>query len=132
MHLNHIAIVVENIPVALEFWHTALGLPINKIELNTDEAVEIAFLPFTDGHGEIELIAPTDPETGVARYLAKRGSGLHHICLEVDDLDAKMRDLAVRGVELINDTAKTNVEGRRYCFIHPRATFGVLLELYEK
>ncbi len=128
--IHHLAIVVEDVDVALGFWRDALGLPIGKIERNEDEEVTIAFLPL--GEGEIELLAPINETSGVAKYLAKRGGGMHHLCLEVDDIVVTMQRLTGHGVELINDAPKVNAEGRRYCFIHPRSTGGVLLELYEK
>jgi methylmalonyl-CoA/ethylmalonyl-CoA epimerase len=127
--LNHLAIVVEDIPQALAFWRDALGLSLSKMERVADEEVEIAFLPLQDG--EIELIAPINTTSGVAKYLAKRGAGLHHICLEVPDLAAAMQRLRDRGVELINDAPKVNAQGVRYCFVHPKSAFGVLVELYE-
>lgn len=127
--INHIAVVVDNIDEALTFWHTALGLPLAQIEHNEGEEVDIAFLPL--GEGEIELIAPFTEDSGVAKYLAKRGSGMHHLCLEVEDIDALMGQLVANGIELINETPRTRPDGRRYAFVHPRSTGGVLLELYE-
>ena len=100
-----------------------------QIEHNEGEEVDIAFLPL--GDSEIELIAPFTEGSGVAKYLAKRGAGMHHLCLEVDDIDAVMQQLVANGTELINDVARTRPDGRRYAFVHPRSTGGVLLELYE-
>lgn len=128
--INHVAIVVEDVDVALKFWHEALGLPLQHVEHNEDELVNIAFLPL--GEGEIELIAPFTPESGVARYLAKKGAGLHHLCVEVEDIDAALAQLKQRGAELITEQAKVRPDGTRYGFVHPKSTGGVLLELYEK
>jgi methylmalonyl-CoA/ethylmalonyl-CoA epimerase len=130
MKINHIAIVVEDVNEALKFWQQALGLPLAQVEHNEDEAVDIAFLPL--GESEIELIAPFTEESGVAKYLAKRGAGMHHLCLEVDDVEAVMQRLVAGGAELINETPRTRPDGRRYAFVHPRSTGGVLLELYEE
>jgi methylmalonyl-CoA/ethylmalonyl-CoA epimerase len=127
--INHIAVVVEDVNEALNFWQKALGLPLAQIEHNEGEEVDIAFLPL--GDSEIELIAPFTEGSGVAKYLAKRGAGMHHLCLEVDDIDAIMQQLVANGTELINDVARTRPDGRRYAFVHPRSTGGVLLELYE-
>lgn len=127
--VNHIAIVAENVDDALAFWRDALGLPVAKTERNDEEAVEIAFLPV--GESEIEIIAPTTEDSGVAKYLAKKGAGLHHICLEVADIDATMTQLTAKGIEMINDAPRTRDEGIRYAFVHPKSTGGVLLELYE-
>lgn len=127
--INHLAIVVEDIETALGFWRDALGLPLGKVERNDGEEVEIAFLPLESG--EIELLAPINQTSGVAKYLAKRGTGMHHICLEVDDIMAVMQRLIAHGVELLNETPKVNEDGTKYCFIHPKSAFGVLVELYE-
>ena len=127
--INHVAIVVEDVDRALALWQDALGLPLQKRERNDGEAVEIAFLPL--GESEIELIAPTTADSGVAKYLAKRGMGMHHLCLEVDDILAMMDQLRGKGIELINDVPKVNENGTKYCFIHPKSAFGVMIELYE-
>jgi methylmalonyl-CoA/ethylmalonyl-CoA epimerase len=127
--INHVAIVVPDVEAALRFWRDALGLPLAHTEDNEAEAVKIAFLPV--GEGEIELIAPTTADSGVARYLAKTGGGLHHICVEVEDIDASLKQIAANGAELINAEARTRPDGTRYAFVHPKSTGGVLLELYQ-
>lgn len=128
--INHVAVVVEDVNAALRFWRDALGLPLQHLEHNEDEAVDIAFLPI--GEGEVELVAPFTAESGIAKYLAKRGAGLHHLCLNVTDLNAALARLREHGTELINETPRTRPNGTRYAFIHPRSTGGVLLELYEE
>ena len=127
--INHLAVVVDDVQVALAFWHDALGLPLGKVEHNESEEVDIAFLSL--GDSEIELLAPINDTSGIAKYLAKRGAGMHHICIQVDDIVAAMARLSDHNVELLNDTPKSNNDGTRYCFIHPRSAFGVLIELYE-
>ncbi len=129
IRINHVAIVVENVDDSLRFWRDALGLPLQHVEHNTDEAVDIAFLP--TGESEIELIAPFTEDSGVAKYLAKKGAGLHHICLEVADIDAALERLRAHGTELINEPPRARPNGTRYAFVHPKSTGGVLLELYE-
>jgi methylmalonyl-CoA/ethylmalonyl-CoA epimerase len=131
IRINHIAIVVEDVDRALPFWRDALGLPLSHTEQNETEAVAIAFLPMPGGDGEIELIAPLSDDSGVAKYLAKTGGGLHHLCLEVDDIEASLRQLTGHGIELINDQPRLRPDGTRYAFVHPRSTGGVLVELYE-
>lgn len=128
--LNHLAIVVDDMEAALRFWRESLGLEqAGAIESVPAEAVDIAFLSL--GDARIELIQPITADSGVAKYLAKRGPGMHHLCLEVADLDGKLEELSARGYELINETPRER-DGRRYAFIHPKSTSGVLLELYEK
>ena len=128
--LNHLAIVVDDMEAALRFWRESLGLAqTGAIESVAAEEVDIAFLSL--GDAQIELIQPTTDDSGVAKYLAKRGPGLHHLCLEAPDLDAKLKELSARGYELINETPRER-DGRRYAFIHPKSAGGVLLELYEE
>ena len=128
--INHIAIVVPNLEEAQRFWVDALGLPLERVEDVPREGVRVAFLPM--GESEVELLEPTDPDSGVARYLEKRGPGMHHLCLEVPDIEAAMERLRGHGVELINEEPRRSEDGqRRYAFVHPRSTGGVLLELYE-
>lgn len=130
IRLNHLAIVVDDMDAALRFWRESLGLAqVGVIESVPAEAVDIAFLTLDDVH--IELIQPTTDDSGVAKYLAKRGPGMHHLCFEVSDLDSKLNELSSAGCELINEQPRER-DGRRYAFIHPKSTGGVLLELYEK
>ena len=130
INLNHLAFVVDDLDEALRFWRDSLGLSqAAELQSVPAEAVDIAFLEL--GDAQIELIKPTSTESGVAKYLAKRGPGMHHLCIEVPDLDAKLGDLRERGYELINEQPRER-DGRRYAFIHPNSTGGVLLELYEK
>ena len=127
--INHVASVVEDLDSALNFWRDALGLPLSKTEDNPGESVQIAFLPL--GESEIELLQPTEPESGIGRYLAKKGQGMHHVCVEVDDIDATIARLVEHGIEMINDAPRVRPEGTRYAFVHPRSASGVLVELYE-
>lgn len=127
--LNHLAIVVDDMDAALRFWRESLGLSQSgEVESVNTESVDIAFLSL--GDARVELVQPTTADSGVAKYLAKRGPGLHHLCLEVPDLDAKLAQLRESGCELINERPRQR-DGRRYAFIHPNSTGGVLLELYE-
>ena len=127
--INHIALVVPDIQEALGFWRDALGIDLDHIEQVPREESAVAFLPL--GESEIELVQPTSLDSGVAKYLAKRGPGMHHICLEVDDLAAMLAHLKEKGVQLIHDTPVVKEDGRKYAFIHPKAAYGVLVELYE-
>ena len=127
--INHIAIVVSDIDAALPFWRDLLGLIGGHTQDVPQEEVRIAFLEAGDSH--IELLQPTSDSSGIAKYLEKRGAGMHHICFEVDNLEGTMRQMMFDGVELLNETPKER-DGRRYAFIHPKSTGGVLVELYEK
>src|SRR5687768_7298315 len=99
--INHIAVVVENLDQALHFWRDALGMALHRTEINPDEQVNIGFLEA--GETEIELLEPTSPESGIGKYLAKKGGGLHHLCVEVENIEASMKGLRENGIELIND-----------------------------
>src|SRR5260221_11939122 len=99
--LNHLAIVVEDIQAALAFWHDALGLPLGNTERNEREEVDIAFLPLDVG--QIELVAPINDTSGVGRYLATHGAGMHHVSLEVEDIAATMQHFTASAIERIND-----------------------------
>ena len=127
--INHIAIVVEDIENALAVYRDAIGLPLEHIAEEPAEQVRVAFLPTTSG--EIELIQPTTSDSGVAKFLAKRGEGLHHICLEVDSVDATMETMKTRGLQILGEP-RVNQRGEKYVFIHPKSAHGVLLELYER
>ncbi len=127
--IDHIAIVVDNMEGALEFWEDALGLQMNHMEEVADQESIVAFLP--SGHSEVELVEPTSDASGVAKYLAKRGPGLHHICFEVDNIDLALARMKAKGVKLINETPTIGTGGKKIAFIHPSSTHGVLVELYE-
>jgi methylmalonyl-CoA/ethylmalonyl-CoA epimerase len=127
--IDHIAIVVADIDAALGFWRDALGLGLAHVEEVPDQAAAVAFLP--TGESEVELVRPTTTTSGLARYLAKRGPGIHHLCFEVDDIEAMLDQLKQKGVRLIDETPKTGAGGKRFAFIHPESTHGVLVELYE-
>jgi methylmalonyl-CoA/ethylmalonyl-CoA epimerase len=130
MRVHHLAIVVADLEQALKFWRDALGLQVSHIEDVPEQASQVAFLPA--GEAEIELVRPTTPDSGVARYLAKRGAGMHHLCLSVPDLRASLQQLSAQGVRLINPEPMAGSDGRQYAFIHPESTGGVLLELYQQ
>jgi methylmalonyl-CoA/ethylmalonyl-CoA epimerase len=127
--IDHIAIVVEDIDNALGFWRDALGLSLSHVEDVPDQQSVVAFLP--TGASEVELVKPTSPDTGVARFLHKRGPGIHHICFEVDDIEDALASLKADGIRLINETPQIGTGGKKIAFIHPESTHGVLVELYE-
>ena len=101
--IDHIAIVVQDLDAALKVYRDALGLPLTHIRDVPAEGVKVAFLPMPEGDGEIELVQPTAEETGIARYLVKRGEGMHHICVEVDDIQAAMAELAAQGLQILEE-----------------------------
>jgi len=129
IRIDHIAILSPNIKENLSFWQEALGLELTRVKDVPAEKSKVAFFPV--GDSEIEIVQPTADDSGLARYLEKRGPGLHHICLEVDDIEGMLLTLKTKGIQLINETPVSSSDGKRYAFIHPQSANGVLVELYE-
>ena len=130
--IDHVAIIVRNIEQALVFYRDTLGITPSEIKEVPTEQVRIAFLPMGGPNGsEIELIEPTTPNSSLTRFLEKRGEGLHHICLEVADIDAALAEMQEKGVPVLDKQPRIAASGRAI-FLHPKGTNGVLLELLEK
>lgn len=130
--IDHIAIIVRDIEQALVFYRDMLGIAPGEIQEVPTEQVRIAFLPMGGpGGSEIELIEPTAPDSSLAKFLEKRGEGLHHICLEVENIDAELADMREKGAPVLDKQPRIAAEGRAI-FLHPKGTNGVLLELLEK
>jgi methylmalonyl-CoA epimerase len=127
--IDHIGIAVHSIEEALRVYEGALGLELTEVKEVPEQAVRIAFLPV--GESEIELVEPITTNSGIAKFLEKRGEGMHHICLEVDDIEAALQDLAAKGGRLIDKRPHQGAHGR-VAFLHPKSTHGVLIELIEK
>ncbi len=126
--INHIAVVVKSIEESKKFWEENLGIKLDHVEVVPSQKSKVAFFPI--GDSEVELVEPTDPESGLAKYLEKRGEGMHHLCLQVDNIEEKLAELKAQGVRLINEEPEV-LPGRKMAFIHPKAGNGVMIELYE-
>ena len=126
--IHHLAIAVKDLEEALRFYRDTLGLPVHEQAVREDQGVKAALL--TIGESEIELLEPLGPDTPVGRFLERRGEGIHHICLQTDDIDKELADLKANGVELIDQEPRQGLVGR-ICFLHPRSTKGVLVELAQ-
>jgi methylmalonyl-CoA epimerase len=130
--IDHVAIIVRNIEQALQFYRDTLGIEPSAIKEVPTEQVRIAFLPLGGPQGsEIELVEPLNANSSLAKFLEKRGEGLHHICLEVDDIDASLQEMQEKGAPVLDTQPRVAAEGRAV-FLHPKGTNGVLLELIEK
>lgn len=127
--IDHTGIAVADIDDSLPFYQEVLGLPLVHRETVADQGVEAALLDIGDGH--LELIAPLGPETGVAKFLAKHGPGMHHLAYRVDDIDAALASLSAAGVRLIDQQPRIGIRGSRVAFLHPSAAGGVLTEIVE-
>lgn len=126
--VHHVAVVVRDLDAALAFYRDTLGMPLELVLPVPSDQVRIGFL--TVGESRIELVEPTGADTGVARFLAARGEGFHHVCFEVPDIAATLDELAAGGVELIDRAPRAGADGP-IAFIHPRSAHGVLVELVE-
>jgi methylmalonyl-CoA/ethylmalonyl-CoA epimerase len=130
--IDHVAIAVSSLDSALSFYRDTLGIEPTSVLEFPSEGVKIAFLPLGGPDGsQIELLEPLDTHSGIARFLEKRGEGLHHICLEVPDIDRALDELRSDGAAVLDSTPRSTAEGRGV-FLHPRGTGGVLLELIQR
>jgi methylmalonyl-CoA/ethylmalonyl-CoA epimerase len=127
--INHVAVVVDDMEKSLSFWRDALGIPLHELRDVPAEKSQVAFLPLAGA--EVELVQPTTDDSGIAKYLAKRGPGMHHLCLEVDDIEGMMAVLREKNIRLINEQPRVAADGKKYAFVHPESTGGVLVELYQ-
>lgn len=128
--VDHVAIAVKNLDEALKLYEDLFGAKPSKIETLPQQGVKAALLPMSEG-GEIELLEPIDPQSGVAKFLESHGEGIHHICLEVENVDQELCTLADKGVQLIDKKGRTGLAGK-VGFLHPKSTKGVLIELAQK
>jgi methylmalonyl-CoA epimerase len=126
--VHHVAVIVADLDAALGFWRDMLGLPVELVLPIETDGVTIAFLPV--GESKVELVMPTTDTTGVARFLASKGEGFHHVCFEVENLTETLLRLEFDGLELIDTAPRKGAEGP-VAFLHPRSCHGVLVELIE-
>jgi methylmalonyl-CoA/ethylmalonyl-CoA epimerase len=127
--IDHIGVAVEDIEAALELYEASFEMTVAHRETVESQGVEAVLLDVGDGH--VELLRPLGPETAVGKFLARNGTGLHHVAYAVEDIDATLERLAVAGLELIDREARTGIRGSRVAFLHPRSTGGVLTEIVE-
>ena len=128
--LDHIGIAVRDLPAALAFYRDALGLEVEPPEEVASQRVRAHFIPV--GESALELLEATADDSAIARYLEKRGPGIHHITLRVADIEAALAQLKARGVRLIDEAPRPGAEGARVAFIHPSSAHGVLVELKQR
>ena len=129
MKIEHIGIATRSLDDALTFWRDALGLEVVHTEIVEEQGVRVAMLPV--GEPRIELLEPTSDDSPVAKFIEKRGAGIHHIAVRVDDIRAMLRRLKESGVRLIDETPRVGAGGCLVAFVHPSSANGVLLELVE-
>lgn len=129
MKINHLGIATKGIEEALKFWEGALGLENVHTEVVEDQKVRVAMLPI--GESRVELLEPTSDDSPISKFLEKRGGGIHHIAVEVDDIEATLAKLKAEGMRLIDETPRIGAEGCLVAFVHPASANGVLLELVQ-
>lgn len=127
--VEHIGIAVKEIKASSSLYETLLGVPCYKTELVSSEAVQTAF--FKVGESKIELLSATEENSVIANFIAKKGEGIHHIAFEVDDIYAEMERLKSEGFTLLNEEPKKGADNKLVCFVHPKGTSGVLIELCQ-
>ena len=130
MKINHLGIATNGIEEALKFWEDALGLENVHTETVEDQKVRVAMLPL--GESRIELLEPTSEDSPISKFLEKRGGGIHHIAVEVEDIEAALAKLKAEGARLIDETPRIGAEGCLVAFVHPSSANGVLLELVQE
>lgn len=129
MKINHLGIATNGIENALKFWEDALGLENVHTEVVEDQKVRVAMLPI--GESRVELLEPTSDDSPISKFLEKRGGGIHHIAVEVEDIRASLARLKAQGMQLIDEGPRIGAEGCLVAFVHPKASGGVLLELVQ-
>ncbi|MGI6357460.1 MAG: methylmalonyl-CoA epimerase [Bacillota bacterium] len=127
--IAHLGVAVKDLEAAAKFYADVLGLKISGEEVVPSQKVKTAFIPV--GDTTIELLQSTDPDGPIAKSIANRGEGIHHIAYEVEDIEAALADLQAKGVRLIDQTPRPGAHGAKVAFIHPKAGLGVLIELCE-
>jgi methylmalonyl-CoA epimerase len=130
MKIDHLGIAVKSIDEALKFYRDILGLSVSETEIVEDQGVEVAMLPL--GESRVELLQPLGENSPVARFMEKRGPGIHHICIEVEDIAARLAELKAAGAQLIDEQPRRGAGGHLIAFVHPKSTSGVLIELVQK
>ncbi|MDR1020942.1 MAG: methylmalonyl-CoA epimerase [Synergistaceae bacterium] len=128
--VDHIGIAVQDIEESLKFWEGALGIKCAGVETVEDQKVKTAFLPIKES--EVELLEATSPESPIAKFIEKRGEGIHHIAIRVDDLESALSELRQKGVRLIDESPRLGAGGAMIAFVHPKSTGGILLELSQR
>lgn len=129
-NIDHIGIAVKDLKAAMLFYETILGLKVTGIEEVVDQKVKVAFIP--TGDSELELLESTSPDGTIAKFIAKNGEGIQHIALRVENLEKTLSALKEQGIRLIDENPRLGAGGTKIAFLHPKSTFGTLIELCER
>ena len=128
-NINHIAIAVSNLEEAAGFYQTVMGLTLSGIEVVTAQKTKVGF--FKIGESNIELVQPAEPDSPLVKFLETKGQGIHHICLEVDDIEAEVKAFLEKGATMVDQKPRPGAHNTRVAFVHPKSSGGVLIELCE-
>ena len=127
--INHVAIAVNNIEEAAKFYQNILGLSLSGVEVVTAQKTRVGF--FKIGESNIELVQPSEPDSPLVKFLETKGQGIHHLCLEVDDVEAEVKSFLEKGATMIDQKSRPGAHNTRVAFVHPKSSNGVLIELCE-
>jgi methylmalonyl-CoA/ethylmalonyl-CoA epimerase len=127
--INHIAIAVDNLEDAAQFYQNVLGLTLSGVEIVEAQKTRVGF--FEIGESNIELVQPSAPDSPLTKFLETKGPGIHHICLEVDDIEKEIKAYLEKGAKMVDQTPRPGAHNSRVAFIHPKSANGVLVELVE-
>lgn len=128
--IDHIGIAVKNLEEAIKLYTEVLGLKVEDIEIVEDQKVRVAFIPI--GDSEVELLESTDPEGPIAKFIEKKGEGMQHVAFRVDDINKALEEMKQKGVRLIDQQPRYGAGGASIAFLHPKSTYGVLVELSQR
>jgi len=130
LKVDHIGVAVKSIEEALKLYEGVLGLKLEEVETVEEQNVKVAFLPV--GDTEIELLESTSPDGPIAKYIEKKGEGMQHVAFRVENIEEALKTLKAKGVRLIDETPRMGAGGAKIAFVHPKETFGVMIELCER
>lgn len=130
IRVDHIGIAVKSIEAAKSFWEEALGVKLTGEEVISEQKVKVGFFPM--GESEVELLEPTEPDSPVAKFIEKKGEGIQHVAFRVENIEKTLADLKAKGVRLIDEKPRYGAGGAKIAFIHPKATFGTLVEICQR
>lgn len=128
--IDHVGIAVKNLDAAIKFYEDVLGMKVTETEVVEEQKVKVAFIP--TGDSEVELLESTTPDGPIAKFIERNGEGIQHIAFRVDNLEQKLEELKAKGIRLIDEKPRKGAGGAKIAFLHPKTTFGTLVELCER
>jgi len=127
--INHIAVAVNNVEEAAKFYQNVLGLTLSGVEVVAAQKTKVGF--FKIGESNVELVQPSEPDSPLVKFLETKGPGIHHICFEVDDVEAEVKTFLEKGATMVDQKPRPGAHNTKVAFVHPKSSSGVLIELCE-